>query len=113
MNPEIIVQKQVEAYNSRNLSAFLECHHPEVELFTFSEKIPFAVGLPAVRKIYKTVFDSSPNLKTEIIHRICINDKVIDHEMVYGRAGADQIEFIAIYEIKDNLIHKAHFIRKD
>ena len=111
MNPESIVQKQVEAYNNRDLSAFLDCHHPEVQLFNFSESVPFAVGLPSVRKIYKAVFDTSPNLHTEIIHRMVLNNTVIDHEIVTGRSGAERIEIIAIYEIENNLIRKAQFIR--
>ena len=112
MSPESIIQKQVESYNSRNLSDFLSCHHPEVQLYNFSEPVPFAVGIPSVRKIYQTVFDTSPNLHTEILHRMVLNNTVIDHEIVTGRAGVERLEIIAIYEIEDNKIRKAQFIRK-
>jgi len=112
MNSESIIQQQVEAYNDRNISKFVSCHHPQVQLFNFSESVPFAVGLPSVRKIYQVVFDTSPNLNTEILHRIVLDNKVIDHEIVTGRSGVDQLEIVAIYEIEDNLIRKAHFIRK-
>ncbi len=112
MTPETIIQKQVEAYNSRDLSAFLDCHHPEVQLFNFSEPVPFAVGIPSVRKIYKKVFDTSPNLHTEILHRMALDNKVIDHEIVTGRSGVESLEIIAIYEIDDGRIRKGYFIRK-
>jgi len=112
MNPEKVIQKQVEAYNSRDLSAFLDCHHPEVQLYNFSEQVPFAVGLPSVRKIYGAVFDTSPNLNTEILHRILLDNKVIDHEIVTGRSGVERLEIIAIYEVQDDKIRKAHFIRQ-
>jgi len=112
MSPETIIQKQVEAYNSRNLSDFLDCHHPEVQLYNFSEPVPFAVGIPSVRKIYQLVFDTSPKLHAEIVHRMVLNNTVIDHEIVTGRSGVDRLEIIAIYELADNKIRKAHFIRK-
>jgi len=112
MSPETIIQKQVEAYNARNLSDFLDCHHPEIQLFNFSESVPFAVGIPSVRKIYQLVFDTSPNLNAEIVHRMVLNNTVIDHEIVSGRSGVERIEIIAIYEIQDDEIRKAHFIRK-
>ena len=112
MSPESVIQKQVESYNRRNLSDFLNCHHPEVQLYNFSEPVPFAVGIPSVRKIYQTVFDSSPNLHTEILHRMVLNNTVIDHEIVTGRTGVERLEIIAIYEIEDDKIRKAQFIRK-
>lgn len=112
MSPETIIQKQVDAYNSRNLSDFINCHHPEVQLFNFSETVPFAVGIPSVRKIYQTVFDTSPKLNAEIVYRMTLNNTVIDHEIVTGRSGVDRLEIIAIYEIEDDKIRKAHFIRK-
>ena len=112
MNSESIVQQQVDAYNSRDISKFLSCHHPQVQLFNFSESVPFAVGLTSIRKIYQAVFDTSPKLHTEILHRIVVDNKVIDHEIVTGRSGVDTLEIIAIYEIEDDLIRKAHFIRK-
>lgn len=112
MSPETIIQKQVDAYNARNLSDFLDCHHTEVQLFNFSEPVPFAVGIPSVGKIYRTVFDTSPKLHTEILHRMTLNNTVIDHEIVTGRAGVERLEIIAIYEIEDDKIRRAHFIRQ-
>ena len=113
MNPEKIIQQQVIAYNSRNITDFADCHHPDVELFNFPEKVPFAVGREKIRSIYKEVFDKSPNLHTEVVHRMSLGNTVIDNEIVTGRAGVDSLKIIAIYEIEDELIRRAHFIRED
>ena len=113
MNPEKIVQQQVEAYNARDIDTFVACHHPEAELFNFSETVPFTIGLEKIKGIYQDVFENSPNLNTQILNRIVFDNKVIDHEIVTGRKEIEHIELIAIYEIKEGLIGKAHFIREN
>lgn len=112
MSPEEIVQKQVDAYNSRDIQTFVACHHPEVELYHFGTETPFAVGAEKLRTIYKDVFDNSPNLHAQISNRMVMGNIVIDQEKVTGRKGVEVSEIIAIYEIKDALIFKARFIRK-
>jgi len=113
MTPEEIVQQQVNAYNSRNIDAFVACHHPDVELFNFSENTPFIVGTTKVHTVYQDIFNNSPNLHTEILHRIVLGNRVIDHERITGRKGVDVLEMVAIYEIADGLIRKAHFMKKN
>jgi len=112
MNPEAVVQAQVVAYNNRDIEAFAACHSDNVELFSFSERTPFVVGKEKLIEVYREIFQNSPSLHTEIINRIVMGNKVIDHEVVTGRKGIDQLEIIAIFEVENNLIAKAHFIRK-
>ncbi len=112
MNPEDIVQKQLDAYNSRNLEVFLACYTEDVEVYNFRESEPMIRGIEACKKIYANVFDSSPELKATIDNRIILGNKVVDHEKVTGMKGVDLIEVVAIYEVKDNLIYRVTFIRK-
>ena len=63
--------------------------------------------------MYKEVFDKSPKLHTEVVHRMSLGNTVIDNEIVTGRAGVDSLKIIAIYEIENELIRRAHFIRED
>jgi len=111
MSPENIIKAQVDAYNSRDLERFVNCHHPEIELFNYPEHIPFAKGRDRVAEIYKAVFKDSPLLNTKILNRIVMGDKVIDHEKITGRMSVNDFELIAVYEVKDGLIWKARFIR--
>lgn len=112
MNPETIVQAQVVAYNNRDIEAFAACHAEDVELYNFGKSLPFVVGNPRLKEVYGDVFENSPTLHAEIINRIVFDNKVIDHEVVTGRKGIDRLEIIAIYEVENDLISKAHFIRK-
>lgn len=111
MNPEVIIQQQVEAYNTRNIDAFVGCHHPQVKLYNFGDPEPFAQGRKKVREIYSDVFDNSPNLYSDVKQRIVMGNTVIDYETITGRKGIEVLEIIAIYEVEEGLIGKAHFIR--
>lgn len=112
MSPKEIVQKQLDAYNNRDIDSFVSMHAPNAELYSFSEKKPFAKGTEQIRSIYSEIFENSPTLFSKLIHRIVLGNKVIDHEEITGRKGTEILEFIAIYEVNKTAIIKAHFIRK-
>lgn len=112
MSPETIVQKQVDAYNGRNIQNFIACHAPDVQLFSFGDEKAYAIGREKLGEIYGDVFDNSPNLHAKIINRMVMGNTVIDHEKVTGRKGIELSEIIAIYEVENDLISKATFIRK-
>lgn len=112
MNSEEIVQKQVEAYNTRNLENFLDCHATNIQLFSLFDNTPYSVGKENLKNVYKEVFENSPELHTEIINRMVMGNIVIDHEIVTGRKGVEKSTIIAIYEIENGLISKARFIRE-
>jgi len=112
MTPLETVEKQVEAYNSRNIDDFVACHDDQVELFSLGDSEPFCVGAVAVRTRYADVFDQSPELHTNVVNRIACGSTVIDHEIVTGRVGEPPIEMVAIYEVENGLIKKAYFRRK-
>jgi len=111
MNPESVIQKQVEAYNNRDLERFIACHSQAVRLFNFPKEYPFCSDHLQLRNIYKDIFDQSPKLHSKIINRIVMKNTVIDHELITGRKDAEPFELIAIYEIHDGLISKAFFKR--
>ena len=113
MNTETIVQKQVNAYNERNISAFVECHAENVELYSFPENTPYSIGREKLKNRYKEIFESSPNLNTEILSRMVMGNIVVDHEKVTGRKGVESSIIIAIYEIENGLISKARFLREN
>ena len=111
MNPEEIVQKQLEAYNNRSLSEFLKCYTQDVQIYNFKEELPYINGLESLAEVYQKAFKESPNLNATIANRIVYKNKVIDREQVTGRNGVDFIEVVVIYEVENNQISKVHFIR--
>lgn len=113
LSTEQIVQSNLEAYNNRDLEKFMSWFSEDVELYNFSEMKLIASGKPAIEKLYKELFETSPNLHSTILKRIVFDNKVIDHESIVGRKGAsDVLEIVLIYEVKDGKIFKMTSIRK-
>ncbi len=109
---EIVVQKQLEAYNNRDLDKFLSYYAQDIQLYNFEERAPFVNGIEDLKKIYSDVFDNSPNLNATIKNRMMFENKVIDEEVVTGRKGVEYNKVIVIYEVNLELIEKVTFIRK-
>ncbi|MCD1118249.1 amidohydrolase family protein [Chryseobacterium turcicum] len=107
--PEMLVQKQVNGYNARNIDAFLEPYSEDAELYTFPNKL-ISKGKDAMRTSYTEMFKRLPELHCEIKNRIVNDNFVIDQESVSGMRKDKKVEATAIYEIKDGKIIKVYFL---
>ena len=105
---EAIVQRQLNAYNARNIDAFMDTYADDVELYRFPNELT-QKGKAEMRKRYEGMFASTPNLYCEIVERIVLGNKIIDHEKV--RAGDRTIQAVAVYEVESGKIRKVTFIR--
>ncbi len=105
--PEAVVQRQLNAYNARNLQAFMATYSNDIELYNYPNQL-IGKGMEAIKN-YEGFFSRTPNLYCEIQKRIVIGNKVIDHERV--RAGNDTLNAVAVYEVKNGKIIKVTFIR--
>ncbi len=106
--PEQIVQRQVNAYNARDIDAFLDTYADAIEIYRFPNT-SYMIGKQAMRKRYEPMFENFENLYCDIKNRIVLHNKVIDRE--YVRRGDSHAEVIAIYEITDNKISKVTFLK--
>jgi len=106
-SPEAVVQRQLNAYNARNLQAFIDTYSDDVELYNYPNQL-IGKGMDALKR-YESFFANTPNLYCEIKKRIVIGNKVIDHENV--RAGTGTLNAVAVYEVKNGKIIKVTFIR--
>ncbi len=108
-----VVQAQLEAYNEQDIDAFMKVFSEDISIFNFGESEPIASGKEKVTEVYKNLFASSPNLHSQVVNRSVIGTTVLDYEIISGRQGSDEIsKIIAIYEIENDLIKKATFIRE-
>lgn len=113
LSSEQIVQSNLEAYNNRDLETFMSWFSDDIALYSFGEMKLLASGKPAIEKLYKELFEASPELHSTILKRIVFETKVIDHESIIGRKGSsDVLEIVMIYEVKDGKIFKMTSIRK-
>ena len=111
MNPIETVQRQLEAYNARDLEGFAETYSDDIRIFRMPSTEPAIVGKEKLREVYRARF-SSPGLHAEIVNRIVIGNKVIDHERVVG-IEKNPVEAVAVYEVVDGLIRVVWFFYAD
>ena len=104
-----LVQRQLNAYNARNVEAFLEPYADDVELYNFPDKL-ISKGKDAMRKGYEGFFKNTPELHCEIKSRSIQGNYIIDKESVSG-IGKSKMEATAIYYINAEKIQKVYFIQ--
>lgn len=109
VTPELLAQQQLNAYNLRNIDAFLEPYAEDVEIYTFPNQL-LSKGKAAMRKNYTGMFAEITELHCELVNRIVLGNTVIDQERVTG-FGGEPIQAIAIYKIENNKIAKVYFTR--
>ncbi len=104
-----LVQRQLNAYNDRDLEAFLEPYAEDVELYEFPSTL-LSKGKNQMRKDY-AFFNTVPNLHCEIKERIIQGNTIIDKESVTG-FGNKPLEATAIYQVENDKIKRVYFISK-
>jgi hypothetical protein len=108
-SPLDLVERQLKAYNAKNIDAFLEPYADDVELYEFPDKM-VSKGKDAMRKDYEGMFKNIANLHCDIVGRIVQGNIIIDKESISG-IGKNKFEATAIYHIEKNKIKKVYFIQ--
>ena len=106
-DPAAVVQRQLEAYNAKDLDALLALYAEEAELHEFPATL-LARGSAALRERFAIRFQE-PNLHAELLHRIVADNTVIDHERITRdfSEGPGTLELTMIYEVKAGRITRA------
>ena len=107
-SPVNIVQKQLDAYNARDIDAFMDTYSDTIELYNFPNQLR-TKGKEAMREGYAGFFESTPDLHCEIKNRIVIGNKVIDEE--YITANGSNFSAVAVYEVVNGKIAKVTFLQ--
>jgi hypothetical protein len=121
-SPEAVVQRQLDAYNARDLDAFVACYSPDAQLGPLrpSRRTPRAFlatvhgrlrrrRSESLRATYERLFSAAPELQASVSTRVVQGKYVIDHEHVTGQPRGP-FTAVAIYEVEDGLISRVWFI---
>lgn len=105
----LAVQKQLDAYNARDIDAFMACWADDGEYYAFPATL-LANGAPAIRERHVARF-AETNLHAKLVNRINVDNLVIDQELVTRTfpEGPGEFDAVAIYEVVDGRIAKAWF----
>src|SRR5207244_4490611 len=100
-DPAAVVQRQLDAYNARDVDALMATYADDAGQFEHPSKL-LASGAAQIRERFAARFQE-PNLHARLLNRIVSGNIVIDHEQVTRTfpEGSGTLELVAIYEVRD------------
>ncbi|OWR31740.1 hypothetical protein CDO73_04465 [Saccharibacillus sp. O23] len=108
---EQLAQRQLDRYNAHDLEGFLAVYAEDAKLYDLIDGTVIAQGREAMRERYRKRFEED-RVQAELVNRMVIGSRVIDHEHV-TREGSDRvIQAAAIYETHGGRIVAAWFVNE-
>lgn len=106
-HPAAVVQRQLDAYNARDIDALLSTYAADASQFEHPGKL-LASGAAEIGARLALRFEE-PNLHARLLQRVVMGNIVIDHELVSRTfaEGTGTVEMVAIYEVSDGKIASA------
>jgi len=108
VNPAEPVQRQLEAYNAKDLERFVAEYTEDVQVFRPPQAEPVLSGKQAFADHYARNRFTLPSLHAEVVNRIVAGNKVVDHERISGLQEGI-VEAIAVYEVVGGRIRTVWF----
>lgn len=108
-DPAAFAQRQLEAYNARDLARFVAEYTEDVRVWRLPATEPVLVGRAALAEHYRLNRFHLPALHAELVNRMVFGNKVIDHERVSG-VQPTPMEVAAIYEVTPAGISQVWFV---
>jgi hypothetical protein len=105
---EALINAQLEAYDRRDVEAFLSFYSDDAKLFKHPNQLTES-GKAQLRARYQKSF-LNKDVRAVILKRIVFDRFVIDHERLVGHPDG-LIEAIAVYEVKDGKIVSVTFYK--
>lgn len=107
---EIVVERQLEAYNRGDYETFAACYHKDIvshDLQTNHRQM----GGEQFFKYYENKFAQNPHLHCKVIHRIVHGNLIVDEEIISDYRDQDHKEFV-IYQVEDGVITQMWFTQE-
>ena len=105
--PAAVVQRQLDAYNARDIDALLATYAPDARQYEHPATL-LASGHAEMRERMAVRFQE-PNLHARLLQRVVMGNIVIDHERVTRTftEGSGSVDMVAMYEVVDGRIRSA------
>jgi imidazolonepropionase-like amidohydrolase len=107
-----LAKAEVNAYNARNIDAFVARYAPDAEIYDLSNlSVPIAKGSKQIREIWGGFFKQFPNLHCHVTSRTILGNKCIAIESISGVEPNPMIGVgTYIFNLKTGLIEKVYFV---
>lgn len=110
IKPEVLVQQQVDDWNRHSVDEFVAPYSDSTSLYLFPNKLVRQFQTKAALKdYYAEFFAKNPNMHCSVEGRIVLDNTVILHERITGRADGRRIDSIVIYKIENGKIARVYF----
>ena len=106
--PEDPVQRQLDAYNARDLERFVAEYADDVQVFRPPAKEPVLSGKQAFAEHYARNRFTLPGLNARLVNRMVSGNIVVDHEDITGLPEGRR-SAVAVYEVADGRIRTVWF----
>ena len=106
-DPSAVVQRQLDAYNARDIDALLATYAQDARQYEHPGKLA-ASGADEIRSRMALRFQE-PDLHARLLQRVVMGTVVLDHELVTRNfeEGKGTVDLVAIYEVVDGRIASA------
>jgi hypothetical protein len=108
VSPEGPVQRQLDAYNNRDLERFVAEYTDDVQVFRPPAKEPVLSGKKAFSEHYARNRFTLPDLHAKLVNRIVSGNVVVDHEAITGLPDGGR-SAVAVYEVVEGRIRTVWF----
>jgi hypothetical protein len=98
MSAEAVVQRQLDAYNARDLDRFLAEFREDVRVYRPPATEPAIAGREAFAAFYATQRFNRPALRAELLNRMVLGNRVVDHERISG-VRDEPFEMVVVYQV--------------
>jgi len=108
-DPNAVVQRQLDAYNAKDVSAWLSTYAADAEQYNLhGERL--AKGHDEMKTRILVRFEE-PDLHAKLLSRTSLGNVVVDAEEITRNfpEGRGTIEMLCVYEVINGLIAKASF----
>jgi hypothetical protein len=102
--PEAVVQRQLDAYNARDLDSLLATYAADARQYELPGKL-LATGAAEIGPRLALRFQE-PKLHARLLQRAVMGNIVVDHEEISRSfpEGPGKVDLVAIYEVIDGKI---------
>lgn len=105
---EAVVQKQLEAYNARDIDAFMALMADDCVAKDAVTGAIMAQGHEQLRVRYGNRFKTA--VYSELLGRLCLGDVVVDREIISGLPDGAVADCLATYHCKAGRITRMEFV---
>ena len=108
-SPEVVIQRQLDAYNAKDLERWLSTYAPSAKQYELGGQL-LAEGHAQIRARTAQRFNE-PDLHAQLIRREVFGNVVVDHEDVTRTfpEGPGCVELVCVYVVENGLIQSASF----